>query len=863
METIIKRNYWVVSPNVLNDGPEKWIKLVNEQNKAFIGWGDDNKFGLLFKNEVKEGDFVLIAQGANRNKRVYFGGIVASERERDEKERAYFRHLTNTLSKEDIESISLNFENAAYGDANLIPSIYKLKPEINKADKAIVLKIERLLKSEKRNFLLKEIADWQENIKFSSVKLPAVQRGFVWKVNQIETLWDSILRGYPIGSFLLSRQVDDHLKMMKLFLLDGQQRATSIFMGYNNPWVGKNHSQPWELKSIPILWVDLNPLRKMNNHKFVIRVVTQAHPWGYQRENNLQILSVSDRRNALKIFRDIDEEKAELKGQKEKSYIQLDLKNVFPYDSDVPVPLSFLIELSKDSDEKNWKENLMSMCEKYLACHKIKTKLSKNLDYLEGIKNCEDNSVWEAIQNLKKFSIPSIMIEEELLKTDEDDSNEDPTLFVRLNSAGTRIGGEELIYSIYKASFPSVKDLVEEIGATFISPSRVISLATRLIIAEQESRFPRLENVNSFRKRLQNLEFKNRLKEFIGKSKGNSEANVLFQKAVNILSNLQYSIPPVLIKSIIQNEPDVFLMLLQWLKLNDKFPITEEYKKNVLATVTCLAWFGNNNMKFVSNAWVNIASVDFWQKFKQESIKNGELFYPLIKPEDLRSHLVQTIGSKMDWVIPSSEIKNHLEKCIVLNSEDDTESNRKIDKMWLDFRSRLVRNRALILFAQRKYINERFQEFNQMETLDDTNVPWDWDHIYPSSWIDYQRYIAQRSRNWNNCIGNLRALSLEENRSEGNLLSPSKRLSSAELEQDEINEKPDFRFSNKIKEQSFIMDLNPNNEKNDWKFWNQINSEIKDDNEIGIQQHLSAITTRMCNIYEEWYETLGVSQLFD
>jgi len=51
------------------------------------------------------------------------------------------------------------------------------------------------------------------------------------KVNQIESLWDSLLRGYPVGSFLLSR-IDNGT----LFLLDGQQRATSIALGYYDPW---------------------------------------------------------------------------------------------------------------------------------------------------------------------------------------------------------------------------------------------------------------------------------------------------------------------------------------------------------------------------------------------------------------------------------------------------------------------------------------------------------------------------------------------------------------------------------------------------------------------------------------------------
>ena len=60
-------------------------------------------------------------------------------------------------------------------------------------------------------FNLNEISKWQLDYDNSTVELPALQRGFVWKASQIESLWDSILRGFPIGSFLLSRSEDENL----------------------------------------------------------------------------------------------------------------------------------------------------------------------------------------------------------------------------------------------------------------------------------------------------------------------------------------------------------------------------------------------------------------------------------------------------------------------------------------------------------------------------------------------------------------------------------------------------------------------------------------------------------------------------
>lgn len=51
-------------------------------------------------------------------------------------------------------------------------------------------------------YTLANIANWQSND--SKITLPNLQRGFVWKPNQIEALWDSIFRGYPIGAVLMS-----------------------------------------------------------------------------------------------------------------------------------------------------------------------------------------------------------------------------------------------------------------------------------------------------------------------------------------------------------------------------------------------------------------------------------------------------------------------------------------------------------------------------------------------------------------------------------------------------------------------------------------------------------------------------------
>ena len=50
-------------------------------------------------------------------------------------------------------------------------------------------------------YTIDEIAKWEAN---REVDIPALQRGLVWSPRQVELLWDSILRGFPIGAFVFT-----------------------------------------------------------------------------------------------------------------------------------------------------------------------------------------------------------------------------------------------------------------------------------------------------------------------------------------------------------------------------------------------------------------------------------------------------------------------------------------------------------------------------------------------------------------------------------------------------------------------------------------------------------------------------------
>ncbi len=86
-------------------------------------------------------------------------------------------------------------------------------------------------------------------INSGDIRIPAFQRGFVWKQNQIVELLDSVVKNYPIGSVLLWNTIDrlNHTRNIagyKIpvskedypvnYVLDGQQRISSIYAVFSD-----------------------------------------------------------------------------------------------------------------------------------------------------------------------------------------------------------------------------------------------------------------------------------------------------------------------------------------------------------------------------------------------------------------------------------------------------------------------------------------------------------------------------------------------------------------------------------------------------------------------------------------------------
>jgi uncharacterized protein with ParB-like and HNH nuclease domain len=134
-----------------------------------------------------------------------------------------------------------------------------------------------------------------ENVRSKKYLLPSIQRELVWSTRQIEKLFDSLLRDYPVGSFLFwhvdktrvteftfyefikSYHERDSKHNAKADLngydditavLDGQQRLTSLYIGLMGSYAKKDKAKRWNNNlAFPKRYLYLNLLKKFTDEE--------------------------------------------------------------------------------------------------------------------------------------------------------------------------------------------------------------------------------------------------------------------------------------------------------------------------------------------------------------------------------------------------------------------------------------------------------------------------------------------------------------------------------------------------------------------------------------------------------------------
>ncbi len=269
--------------------------------------------------------------------------------------------------------------------------------------------------------------------------LPNIQRPFVWKEEQIERVYDSILREYPIGSMLIWKTQSEikHRKFIdfwkdslrisdfyvsenghaKMLVLDGQQRIQSLFIGLCGGYNGK------ELY-FNILSGDLkDPEDTRFDFKFLDS--NAAFPWV-----KFKNLVFTDKKN---------------KEVKKEIYSKLGS------------------ELADDSDDR----------------------IDENIEQIRNVFCTQENILYQVIDSIDK---PESYTENDVVE-----------IFIRANSGGTPLNKSDLMFSLLVSSWDDVEDnmsdLIMALNTTGYKFNRDFILKTFLVLLEKGARY----NVQKFR----------------------------------------------------------------------------------------------------------------------------------------------------------------------------------------------------------------------------------------------------------------------------------------------------------------------------------------------------------------------------
>ncbi|MDV6345290.1 DUF262 domain-containing protein [Nitrosomonas sp. Is37] len=630
---------------------------------------------------------------------------------------------------------------------------------------------------------LPEIAAWQEGKSSSGgicAGIPALQRGLVWEPQQIEMLWDSIFRGFPIGSIVLAKKINNQVtqygashvepSVLTHHILDGQQRCYAISLGFNNPWSNN-------LKNEVVLWLDLAPGARLKNssRKYLFRVTTMAHPWGYRHDNQ------SSRLSADKIWLFMEKIKEKTKDQKRPLP-----EGSAPFDAGLPVPLALLFEHFKNGSLDL--DALLVSLEKAMAHG---SKWNELIDFftikIDEIRSSSSlqSVIEKGLQNATNTKLVALQVPEDdnLIDTFEQ-------IFQRLNRQGTPLDNEELAYSMIKAYWPEIGSILSSNNIPkHTTEARLISMATRVALTDKnatklhgEFSPDRIRNI--FRSDASDADKKLRSHiedYFQQKQKGDSSSEIA--RALKWIDNhflyserRTYGIPAYLRSSIAWTSRDVFVWLMFQAKQHEYQPIADENLiRRLLGLALTIHWFGINKARAVDHLIMQgDIKFDFQTDWKGENMSSlvlTPLNVDILSDEALllneqTSEICLEAWSNF-WVGVVRYDSHGIQR------PPGEEEARAIK--FGQFVERLKSERELLVYVQRSYFENNFASFDPSNKLmwKGHNRPWDYDHILPSNSLDGTGRAAEIGsfhkvcKAWQNSIGNLVAVDFTFNRSYG------------------------------------------------------------------------------------------------
>lgn len=582
------------------------------------------------------------------------------------------------------------------------------------------------------SFTLRQIASWTSEE--SEVQIPALQRGLVWKPRQVELLWDSILRGFPIGSFMLSDVVDKE-ESAKYYLMDGQQRYNAISIGYNSVKQARAS-----------LWIDLLPPDNKNaTRKFWIKATTMPHPWGYRNDDEANRINTAEKREAIKKFG--------LKGNIYNDTFKL--ADTWPIEANLPIPLFCLLEaIEQSADEDSFIEKV--------KCNFQDTKFAYYNHFIEIFEQSYEansylrNTLYPAFKELQDYSVNCNIVPKEIIESETTEDSLGQTtlevLFTRLNTGGTPISRDDLNYSAIKAYWPSIKKENDSLAGHYMNPAKLVMLAFRLALTEDNGKgFKNEMSIKQIRSAARKIDERAKIEALYG----NNCLKSILEKVdewLGITEEGDLRTPKILRTMIAQNSPDIYLLLM-YLALKDKKSSIELSAKEIKALAFLIQWFGNDKKLCVQEIFRRLQKGINLQNIQKgiARLMHDCLLQHIYKPDEVRQFL--SIGDSKGWRIWGNlpVPARHF--------------------FYRTFQYSSAEAREMLLYAERQYMNTHFRNYDpaMQDMWAEENRPWDFDHIVPQDWIGNKRgEYRDYDKDWLWSIGNMAAISFGENRSKSN-----------------------------------------------------------------------------------------------
>lgn len=740
--------------------------------------------------------------------------------------------------------------------------------------------------------------------------IPTIQRGFVWKPYQIENLWDSLARNFPIGTFI----IDDTASNKQI--LDGQQRASAIAIGCK----GIKSNSLFNLKdNFMRLFIDIAKPDLETDKKFTFKLITRSHPWGYQLNDNDETLTVTDRSNALAIYDELGITKNS-KDKNEYKYFEVEDKRTefFPYDCYLPIPVELFLQ-AKDKKEcintistyiknsifnefievqdniiqikyipfldfykREVNENnkiiitqkikvptkgLLSKYEKIYQTYKRKFTNKKidpsldekiNSDFIkvnEKISFYSLDELYDKIAAIKKYqlvfsnltnselNINGISPEndnERVLDKDEQTSDIE-TIFQRLNRGGTPISEDDLTFSLFKSSLGTTneaKDLLDNFIINcegLINPSRMFRLA--YLLWEQSNKYAK-ENSKQYELAYQRIKYKVAKNDFKEQSFKDFLTNHFVDdckknyfkkfKEIFLYSNENKNgLPYPLFIQLCKSAPELVFLMMYRLNIIGDYEKVKNHSKNrnlMIGFLLGLYWFfkGKKEKSYtplLRTVWPLVSFATFKNCWSTELLQRCSLMYD------------------------TDKVDNYIFEDMILYNKDNGTKNTNI--VFID---KILNNKDLVLYAQKDIVAKWFNNPN-IFLLDDNSIPYDFDHICPSSYRN-KRKFNKKIKQLLDDIGNYRVWPFDLNRSD---------------QDKDIKTKFDFNKKNNIFEKYEIT-----NRKMLFKYslikWENIdNYTIENLNKSKLEKErrdlYNDIQNRSKEIYDSWYKL--VANIYD